>query len=217
MARRSRSGYVESMYCPPAFREDRPEVLRAAMQSHPLATLVTTRDGDLAASIVPFIVERVPEGFVLRAHLARANGQLLDLRAGASALVIFQGPQAYVSPSWYASKLADGKVVPTWNYVVVQVRGVARVIDDPAWLLDHLEALTASHEAGQAAPWTPSDAPPGFIRAQVKGIAGVEIPLDRIEGKWKVSQNRAIADRAGVARGLRDAGHDAAAALVPLS
>lgn len=204
------------MYRPPAFREDRRDVLRVAIRAHPLATLVTATDGDIVANVIPFGLEVTARGDVLKAHLARANEQVTALRAGAPVLVVFQGPQAYVSPAWYASKRVHEKVVPTWNYVVVQARGRARVIEDPVWVLAHIEAMTAAMESGQPEPWTVADAPADFIHAQMKGIVGIEIAVDRLEGKWKVSQNRSREDRIGVADGLRAGGHDDVAGLIPL-
>jgi transcriptional regulator len=190
------------MYRPPHFIEDRPEVLRALIRAHPLATLVTAEPEGLTANHLPFLIEDDGAHGVLHAHLARANGQLEALRAGAEALVIFRGPQAYVSPSWYASKAQSHKVVPTWNYVTVHAWGRPRVIDDAEWIRDQIGRLTRSQEAGRPEPWAVEDAPADFIAAQIKGIAGLEIPIGRIEGKWKVSQNRSQEDRDGVARGL---------------
>lgn len=192
------------MYIPPAFREDRPERLHAAIRAHPLATLVTHGASGLSANLVPFVLVAGEDGRdLLRAHLARANPQLADLRAGSEALVIFQGPQAYVTPSWYPSKQAHGKVVPTWNYILVQAHGRPRVVDDADWLRAQIDALTALQEADRQDPWAVADAPPDFVAAQIKGIAGLEIAIDRIEGKWKASQNQTAANRAGVAAGLR--------------
>ena len=192
------------MYRPPAFREDRIEVLHGAIRAHPLATLVTAGPEGLTANHIPFLVEAGGEFGVLHAHLARANEQLASLRAGAEALVIFQGPQAYISPSWYATKAETHKVVPTWDYVTVHCWGTPRVLDDSAWLRDQVGRLTRSQEEGRADPWAVEDAPVDFIAARIKSIAGLEIPIARIEGKWKVSQNRSDADRAGVAAGLGD-------------
>lgn len=192
------------MYIPPVFREERRERLHAAIRAHPLATLVTHGASGLSANLVPFILVAEEDGRdLLRAHLARANPQLADLRAGGEALVIFQGPQAYVTPSWYPSKQAHGKVVPTWNYILVQARGRPRVVDDAGWLRAQIDALTALQEADRQDPWAVADAPPDFVAAQLKGIAGVEIAIDRIEGKWKASQNQTAVNRAGVAAGLR--------------
>jgi len=192
------------MHRPPHFREDRLDVLHAAMRAHPLAALVTTGREGLVANHIPFLVEDDGEHGVLHAHLARANGQLEALRGGGEALVIFQGPQAYVSPSWYATKAESHKVVPTWNYVAVHCRGTPRVIEDAAWLRDQIGRLTRSQEAGRPEPWGVEDAPADYIAAQIRGIVGLEIPIARIEGKWKASQNRSDSDRAGVAEGLGD-------------
>jgi len=193
------------MYRPPAFREDGPELLHAAIRAHPLATLVTHGASGLAANLVPFTLVPGENGAdLLRAHLAKANPQLTDLRTGGEALVIFQGPQAYVTPSWYPSKQEHGKVVPTWNYILVQAHGRPRVIDDAGWLRAQIDALTTLQEAGRADPWAVTDAPADFVAAQLKGIAGVEIAIERIEGKWKASQNQPAANREGVVAGLRE-------------
>lgn len=191
------------MYRPPAFREDRPEVLHALLKAHPLATLVTAGAQGLSANLIPFMLDASRgEHGVLRAHLARANDQIAELQSVDEALVIFQGAQSYITPSWYASKAEHGRVVPTWNYAVVQVWGRPRVIDDPAWLRVQIDELTRSQEEARPKPWHVADAPDAFIESQVKGIVGLEIPIARIEGKWKVSQNRPMADREGVVTGL---------------
>jgi transcriptional regulator len=202
------------MYVPPAFGEERPEVLRALIRAHPLATLVTTGAEGLTANLAPFILAEIPDGDVLRAHMARANDQFDALRAGAEALVIFQGPQAYITPSWYATKAEHGKVVPTWNYAVVQAWGTPRVIDDADWLLAQVTALTTAQESVRAEPWAVTDAPETYVAAQLRGIVGLEIPIRRIEGKWKVSQNQPEANRRSVVAGLRDAAQDDMASLV---
>lgn len=190
------------MYRPPAFREDRIEVLHAAIRARPLATLVTAGPAGLEANQIPFLIEEGGSFGMLRAHLARANGQLDALRTGAEALVIFQGPQAYVSPSWYAAKAEHHQVVPTWNYVAVHCWGAPQVVDDAAWLRGQIGRLTLAQEEGRAEPWSVEDAPPDFVAARVGAIVGLEIPVRRIEGKWKASQNRSDADREGVAAGL---------------
>lgn len=202
------------MYVPPAYRETRADVLHALVRAHPLGTLVTAGAAGLTANLIPFDLVETAGGMVLRAHLARANPQCEDLRAGAETLVIFQGPEAYVTPSWYAAKAEHGRVVPTWNYAVVQVRGRPQVFDAPDWLAAQVGRLTEGHEAGRAHPWAVSDAPETFIAGQLRAIVGLEIPIERIEGKWKMSQNRSEADRSGVARGLRAEGAEAAADLV---
>ncbi|WP_134724616.1 FMN-binding negative transcriptional regulator [Paracoccus luteus] len=200
------------MYVPPAFAEDRPAVMAALIAAHPLATLITHGPGGLTANLIPMQLD--PAAQVLRAHLARANPQLDDLRAGAPVLAVFQGPQAYVSPGWYASKAEHGRVVPTWNYLTVQARGAPRVIDDADWLLAQVSALTDAHEAGAARPWAVTDAPAAFVAAQLRGIVGLELPVASMRGKWKASQNRPPGDRAGVIAALDGQGHPLAG-IVP--
>ena len=191
------------MYRPPAFREDRRDVLHALIGAHPLATLVTAGAQGLMANLIPFTLDAARgEQGVLRAHLARANDQLAELGAVDETLVIFHGPASYITPSWYAAKAEHGRVVPTWNYAVVQAWGRPAVIDDPAWLRVQIEELTRTQEELRTKPWHVSDAPEVFIESQVKGIVGLEIPIAHIEGKWKVSQNRPMADREGVVTGL---------------
>jgi transcriptional regulator len=153
----------------------------------------------------------------LRGHVARANPVWQDPAPHLDALVIFAGPQLYVTPSWYPTKQESGKVVPTWNYAVVHAHGPLRPIDDPAWLRAFVTRLTARHEGERAAPWHVTDAPADFIERQLAGIVGIEIPVRQLDGKWKVSQNRTSADRAGVVAGLRERGapdSDAMADLV---
>lgn len=194
------------MYLPSAFREERLETLHALIRAHPLATLITAGTDGLIANLVPFIVVETGDRGTLRAHISKANDQVEALRAGADTLVVFQGPEAYITPSWYPSKKEHGQVVPTWNYVVVQVRGTPHVIDDPAWLRTQIGALTAGQENQRSEPWKVTDAPESFIQDQIRAIIGVEIPILSIEGKWKVSQNRSAADRQGVYEGLRREG-----------
>jgi transcriptional regulator len=188
------------MYAPSHFEETRLEALHALIEAHPLGTLVTHGDAGLNADHIPFEIgaptAEAPYG-TLRAHVARANP--LWRQAGAEVLAIFQGPSAYVSPSLYAEKPVSGKVVPTYNYAVVHAHGVLRAIEDPAWILVLLERLTAHHEAARGAPWAVRDAPPAYIDAMLKAIVGIEIPLARLQGKWKLSQNRPPADQAAVA------------------
>jgi transcriptional regulator len=203
------------MYRPPSFREDRLEILHALIRAHPLAQLVTAGGQGLMANPLPMLVDpHASANGTLRGHLARANDQVAALREGVQALVIFQGPQAYVSPSWYPGKAEHGKVVPTWNYIAVHAWGTPRVIDDAAWLRRLIEDLTVSQEQDRPMPWAVGDAPEEFIATMVDAIVGIEIPLDRIEGKWKLSQNRSEADRRGVAEGLRAEGNGAMADLV---
>ena len=176
------------MYQPPHFREDRLEVQHDLIRSHPLGLLVTAGPGGLMANPIPFLVDRAASARgTLRAHLARANPQVRELTAVAECLIVFQGPQDYVIPSWYATKRETGKVVPTWNYATVHAWGRPRVIDDAAWLRRQIGDLTRHQEGARLAPWAVEDAPADFVTAQVKGIIGVEIPIERSEGKWKVS------------------------------
>jgi len=194
------------MYQPIAFREERLEVLHALIRAHPLATLITAGKNGLIANLVPFILADTGDKGTLRAHIAKANDQVNALKDGDETLVVFHGPEAYISPSWYASKREHGRVVPTWNYVVVQVRGTPRVIDDAAWIRAQIGALTATQESHRSEPWSVSDAPEPFIEGQIRAIIGVEIPIATIEGKWKVSQNRSAEDRQGVYEGLQTEG-----------
>ncbi len=191
------------MYEPSHFKvEDRAQ-LHGVIRQHPLATLVTAGEGGLIANPVPFVLHADEgENGLLRAHLARPNAQWKAIAAGAEALVIFTGVERYVTPAWYAAKKEHGKVVPTWNYVTVQVRGPARTIDDPVWLRAQLESLTRQQEAPRAEPWAVTDAPETFIAAQTRGIVGVEIEIASILGKFKLSQNRQEADKLGVLNGL---------------
>ncbi len=195
------------MYMPPAFREERLDALHEMMRRNPLATLVTAAAG-LTANHVPMLLD--PDGGskglgLLKAHLARANAQT-RLAGEVEALVLFLDVDHYVTPSWYETKRETGRVVPTWNYVAVHASGRLRVVDDAAWLRAQIEALTAEHEARRGAPWAVSDAPEEFVVAQMRGIVGIEIDILRLEGKWKLSQNRSLADRRGVADGLGDEG-----------
>ena len=204
-----------AMYQPPHFREDDLAAQHGLMRAHPLGLLVTAGPGGLTANPIPFLIDdAVSERGTLRAHLARANPQWRELAAVEDCLVVFQGPQGYVTPSWYATKRETGKVVPTWNYATVHVWGRPRVIEDPDWLRAQIADLTDLREAGRPEPWAVDDAPKAFTDAQLRGIVGVEIPIRRIEGKWKVSQNRPEADRRGVIAGLRATGdHPDRAAL----
>jgi transcriptional regulator len=194
------------MYQPPHFREDDLATQHQLIRAHPLGLLITASAGGPVANPVPIHLDAgASEKGVLRLHLAKANGQWRDIQDGAPVLAVFQGANSYVTPSWYQTKQETGKVVPTWNYAIVQVRGPARVIDDADWLLAQINAITGQHEGGREKPWAVHDAPDDFIRMQLKGIIGVEIEIASIEGKWKVSQNRPVADREGVAAGLGDA------------
>jgi transcriptional regulator len=204
------------VYLPPAFREDRLDVLHAIIRDAGLATLVTPTDGGLVASHVPLLLDPEPAPYgTLIGHLARPNPQGTSSQPDPEALAIFHGPEAYVTPNWYATKRETGKVVPTWNYVAVHAYGPLRLFHDPARLLEVVTRLTERHEAPRAEPWAVADAPPDFIAGMLRGIVGIEIPIARLEGKRKMSQNRPAADRAGVIAGLSAEGRDDVAALVP--
>lgn len=205
------------MYLPKLFEETRVEVLHDLIRAHPLGALVTLTAGGLEANHIPFEVDTDPGPFgTLRGHVARANPVWREASAGTEALVIFHGPGAYISPAWYPTKAETGRVVPTWNYAVVHAYGVPRFIEDRAWLRGFVERLTTRHEAGRREPWKVTDAPADFIDTQVGAIVGLEIPLARLIGKWKVSQNRPPPDRAGVVEGLLRERGDPAAAMADL-
>jgi len=204
------------MYLPPHFEEKRPDALHALLRAHPLGLLVTqSAAGELAANNVPFMLDPDPAGGpgILRAHVARANPLWREARADVDSLVVFQGPQAYISPSMVPSKAATGKVVPTWNYIMVQARGRLRAVDDADWLRAFVARLTERHEAARPVPWAVSDAPADFIGATLRAIVGIELTLTSLSGKWKVSQNRTPFDRDGVVHGLRSQGGDEAEAM----
>lgn len=205
------------MYQPPHFREDRLEAQHHLILQHPLGLLVTAGAGGLMANPIPFfLLPSASDNGTLQAHLARANPQLRELNAGAECLIVFQGPQDYVTPSWYETKRETGKVVPTWNYATVHAWGKPRLIEDAGWLAHHLHALTRHKEQERPAPWEVADAPGPYIASQMKGIVGIEIEIQRLEGKVKVSQNRPEKDRKGVLAGFRQQGEGshAMAALV---
>ena len=185
------------MYAPTSFRETRREVLHDLVRAYPFATVVVQAQGGLVANHLPFEWN----GDALQAHVARGNE--LAAMDGAPVLVVFQGPQGYISPNWYPSKHETGREVPTWNYTVVQVHGRLRVVDDAAWVRRQLEALTDHHESGQPRPWTISDAPEDHVEKLLGAIVGIEVTIERIEGKFKLSQNHPARNREGVIAGLR--------------
>ncbi|MDP9045190.1 MAG: FMN-binding negative transcriptional regulator [Pseudomonadota bacterium] len=207
------------MYLPAAFEESRPDVLQALIREFPLASLVTlSTSGELAANSIPFLLEHGPAGGpgILRGHVARANPVWREARTDLDALVVFRGPQVYVSPSLYPGKADTGKVVPTWNYAEVQARGRLRAVEDRAWLLALVSRLTERHEAARPAPWAVTDAPADYIESMLGAIVGIELTLSALSGKWKVSQNRSAADRSGVMQGLRAQGDANAVAMAGL-
>jgi transcriptional regulator len=186
------------MYQPRHFVVTDEARLHALIEQNPLATWVTQGDGgELVVNHVPFLLDRA-RGLLI-GHVARANPVW---QKPARSVLVFQGADAYVSPGWYAAKQEHGKVVPTWNYAVVHAHGVPRAVQERAALLAIVTRLTALHEAGQPAPWAVADAPAEFIEQMLGAIVGIELPIERLEGKWKVSQNRSRADRDGVADAL---------------
>ncbi len=191
------------MYIPRHNEENRLSVMRALMVSQPLATLVTAGASGLFASHVPMLLEDDGSEFgVLKCHISRANTHWRNYAPTVDALAIFTGHQHYITPTWYPGTKEHGEEVPTWNYVVVHAYGPLKVIQDHQWLLTNVEKLTNIHEAGSPVPWKVSDAPEDLIRSQLKGIVGLEVPIRRLEGKWKVSQNRTERERNGVIEGL---------------
>jgi transcriptional regulator len=191
------------MYVPDHFREDRPEVLHDAVRRIGFATLVTQ---GLEANHLPMLLDARGERSVLRGHVARANP--VWKQGAGEALAIFLGPHAYVSPNWYPSKAETGKAVPTWNYITVHARGSINWIQDADWLRSHVGALSTTHEAGRENPWSVSDAPASYVDALLRAIVGFELAITKLEGKWKLSQNRDAADQAGVRDGLLRDGHE---------
>jgi transcriptional regulator len=195
------------MYNPPAFKEDDLTRQHQLIRDHPLGLLISSAPDGLRASPLPFhLVSDGSRLGRLQGHLSRGNPhwKLLD---GHEVLVVFQGANAYVTPAWYRSKAEHGKVVPTWNYVMVQVHGAVRVIDDHEWLRSQITRLTNDHEGPRPEPWHVTDAPASYVDDQINGIVGLEIEIRRIEGKWKVSQNRPEADRRSVAERFEASGN----------
>lgn len=200
------------MYRPAFFREERAEVLSALMRAAPFAHLVLATEGGLEANGLPLLLREQEGALVLAGHVARSNPVWqMDVRG--EALAIFSGPDGYVTPSAYASKQQHGKVVPTWNYVMVHAYGTLRWVHDDAWLAELLEALTDEHEAGRPEPWRVSDAPAAFTAGLRQAIVGLELRVTRLEGKLKLGQNRSRADREGVIAELRRRGDEASVAL----
>lgn len=187
------------MYLPTHFEQTDTQALHTLMREHPLATLVSVQDGEPTADHVPLEFDAATN--TLHGHVARAN-PLWRLAAGQPVLAVFSGPQAYVTPSWYPSKAEHHKVVPTWNYTVVHADGLLRAVEDAPWLHALVVRLTDHHESQRAAPWAVADAPDDYVQQMLRAIVGIEIPVQRLQGKWKISQNRSEPDRLGVASGL---------------
>jgi transcriptional regulator len=195
------------MYVPDYFNESRPAALHELIRARPLGVLVTLTTSGLDANHIPFhFASGAGSNGSLLGHVARQNPVWRDVRGDAEALVIFQGPSAYVSPSWYPEKAEHGRVVPTWNYVVVHAHGALRIHDDPVWIRRQVELLTNQMESARDAPWKVSDAPAAYVERLAQGIVGIELIIDRLVAKWKASQNHPPANRAGVIAGLETSG-----------
>ncbi|MDH0622731.1 FMN-binding negative transcriptional regulator [Pseudomonas chengduensis] len=208
------------MYCPAAFRQNDLPSLHAQIQASGLALLSSAGTQGLQASHLPLLLEPGEGEFgTLYGHFARANPHWRDLAAGAEALVVFSGPDAYVHPGWYPAKAEHGKVVPTWNYIAAHAWGQAEVFDEPERLLQLVSRLSDRHEQGRAQPWAVEDAPRDYIDIMLRAIVGFALPIRRIEGKWKLSQNRSTLDQAGVRTGLATSNnprdHELAAQMNP--
>ncbi len=191
------------MYLPKYHQFNDHPAMQSLVDAHPLGAWVCHSHGELLANHLPFVLDRSRGAHgTLIGHVSRANGVWRMLTGDAPSVVMFRGPQAYITPGWYPGKGEHGEVVPTWNYVVVHAHGVARAVEDKAWMLDMLERLVQAQESGQARPWRVDDAPVGYIERMLRAIVGIEIPIDRLEGKRKLSQDEALADRIGTVHGL---------------
>ena len=192
------------MYRPDHFRVEDVAQMQALMRARPFAALISAGSGlGLYASHLPTVLKTEGDYGVIECHLARANPHCKELGSVGEALMMFQGAEGYITPNWYPTKAQSGKVVPTWNYAVVHAYGRPEVVDDPQWLHRHVTELTAQQEKSEAKPWAVSDAPEKFIAAMLRGIVGFRFVIARLEGKWKMSQNREMPDREGVVKGLR--------------
>ncbi len=205
------------MYLPAQFEQPDIEVMHELIRNRPLATLVTLGANGINANHIPLHLEPTPEPFgVLCGHIARANPLWRDLVSNVETLAIFHGPDAYISPSWYATKQEAGKVVPTWNYAVVHAYGSLRIIDDAVWVRTQLEALTQQNEAAFPESWAVSDAPEDFTEKLLGAVVGIEMVITRLTGKWKVSQNQPPQNRHSVIQGLNASGQGEAVAMAAL-
>ena len=191
------------MYLPSAFRQDDLAELHAQLQANPFALLTSAGAAGVQASHLPLLLEPGEGEFgTLYGHFARANPHWRDLQGGTEALAVFSGPDAYISPGWYPAKAEHGKVVPTWNYIAVHARGPVELIEEPERLLQIVSRLSDQHESGRERPWAVSDAPREYIDSMLRAIVGFALPIRRLEGKWKLGQNRSAADQQGVRDGL---------------
>jgi transcriptional regulator len=201
------------MYAPKQFQESREDVLLGAIGAIQLAVLMTPAEGEIHVTHLPMIASRAPDGaLLLQGHVARGNGHRLAA-TGQPTVAVFQGPHAYISPSWYPSKNEHGKVVPTWNYIAVHAHGTLDAVTDRDWLLRHVAALTDRNEAGRAVPWSVGDAPEDYIDGMLNGIIGLSLTVSRLEGAWKMAQHRSPADRRGLIEGLAHSDDTAAHAV----
>jgi transcriptional regulator len=195
------------MYTPKHFEEPDITVLHALIRSHPLGTWVTQAEGRMVVNHIPFLVDSTRGAYgTLIVHVARANPIWRSFNSETASVVIFQGPQTYITPSWYPTKHAHGKAVPTWNYAVVHAHGAPCATEDRDWLLKHVSELSDLHESERAVPWSVTDAPADYVEAQLKAIVGVQIPISTLVGKWKTSQNRSLPDKLGTIAGLHERG-----------
>lgn len=190
------------MFVPKVYKETNPVAMQRLIRSNPLGTWVT-RKNKLEVNHIPFLLDPTKGDYgILRGHVNRANPVWRSLDECGESIIVFHGPNAYITPSWYAEKNETGKVVPTWNYLVVHAHGVPRAVDDTEWLLTHLESLSDEHEAKYDPPWQLADAPEDYIEKLRRGIVGIEIPITQLIGQWKMSQNKTAADQQQIIQGL---------------
>ena len=205
------------MYIPKQFEEPRVEIMHELIRAYPLATLVTHSSSGLNANHIPLHLSESPAPYgTLRGHIARANPLFGEIAEGLESLVVFHGPDSYITPSWYATKKETGQVVPTWNFAVVHAYGALRVVDNASWLREQLDGLTNHNQATFPKPWAVSDAPNDYIERIMAAIVGVEVVITKLLGKWKVSQNQPTRNQIGVISGLRVSGHPETEAMATL-
>jgi transcriptional regulator len=191
------------MFQPDHFRVDDVPEMHALMRARPFAALISSGSAGLYATHLPTVLKEEGPWGTIECHLARANPHWKDLAAGGEALMIFQGAEGYITPNWYPTKAQTGKAVPTWNYAMVHAYGQPKVMKEKDWLLRHVTELSAQQERSEPQPWAVSDAPESYIDVMLRGIVGFRFEITRLEGKWKMSQNREMQDRLGVVEGLK--------------
>ncbi|MGL5251307.1 MAG: FMN-binding negative transcriptional regulator [Enterovibrio sp.] len=194
------------MHIPEKFKQENIDELVGLIRQHPFATVITQSDTGIAANHLPLSLIELDGELYLTGHIAKANALWQTTAPQSAALVIFNGPNGYISPNYYPTKKENGKAVPTWNYAVVHVHGKVRFIQDPQWIIGALEQLTSEHEREQAVPWSMSDAPESYIHSMLSGVVGIEIAIDSLRGKWKLSQNQPEKNQKGVIDGLSSKG-----------